>query len=95
MQRRSELFRGHLFGDASKAAIWLAPGIKTWVMVLRAVALVVLVAGAAVAVWNAWVVLRSGRRRLAKLWSVVLAVSCLTMLWVGLVFRMAGLGGDF
>ena len=74
---------------------WLAPGIKSWVLVLRALALFVLVGGAAIGVWNAWSVLRSGRRRLAKVWSVVLAIACLTMLWVGLVFKMAGFGGDF
>ena len=51
--------------------------------------------GAAVAVWNAWVVLRSGRRRWAKVWSAVLAISFLAVLYVGVVFKLAGFGGEF
>jgi hypothetical protein len=74
---------------------WLAPGMKSLVLVVRAVGLFVLLGGAVVGVWNALHVLRSGRRWTAKLWSVVLAISCLTMLWVGVVFRMVGFGGDF
>jgi hypothetical protein len=82
---------GLMFSDFK----WLAPGIEHWVMFLRIVTLVVLVGGAAVALWNAWVVLRSQRRWPAKVWGVVLAVSCLTMLWVGVVFKLVGFSGEF
>jgi hypothetical protein len=72
---------------------YLSTGIESWVAVLRFVALVVFIVAAATALWNASVVLRSQRRWPAKLWSVVLLVSCLTMLWIGLVFKVAGFGG--
>jgi CubicO group peptidase (beta-lactamase class C family) len=73
---------------------WLAPGVEHWVMALRITALVALVGGAATALWNAWVVLRSQRRWPAKVWSVVLTVSFLTLLWVGIVYRMVGFSGE-
>lgn len=72
----------------------LAPGIERWVFVLRLVTLIALVIGALTALWNAWVVLRSQRRWLAKLWSILLAISFLTTLWVGLAFKLAGFGGN-
>ena len=82
---------GLMFSDFK----WLAPGIERWVMLLRVVSSLVLLGGAAVAVWNAWVVLRSGRRRWAKVWSAVLAISFLAVLYVGVVFKLAGFGGEF
>jgi hypothetical protein len=74
---------------------WLAPGIERWIAFLRVLSLVVLFGGAATALWNAWVVLRSQRRWPAKVWSLVLLVSCLTALWVGIVFRTVGFSGEF
>ena len=81
---------GLMFSDFK----YLAPGIERWVFVLRLVTLIALVIGALTALWNAWVVLRSQRRWLAKLWSILLAISFLTTLWVGLVFKLAGFGGN-
>ena len=71
----------------------LSTGIEKWLAVLRFITLVGIILSAAIALWNAWVVLRSQRRWQAKVWSVVLAVSCLTVLWIGLVFKVAGFGG--
>jgi len=62
---------------------------------VRVLSLVVLVGAAGIAVWNAGVVLRSRRGRLAKLWSLVLALSCLTVLWVGIVFRIVGWSANY
>jgi CubicO group peptidase (beta-lactamase class C family) len=74
---------------------WAAPGIEHWVTAVRLFTLVAVVFGAVTALWNAAVVLRSSRRWPAKVWSVVLAVSCVTMLWVGVVFKMVGISGEF
>ena len=81
---------GLMFSDFK----YLAPGVERWVFVVRLVTLVVLVLGALTALWNAWVVMHSQRRWLAKVWSILLAVSFLTTLWVGIVFKLAGLGGN-
>jgi hypothetical protein len=55
----------------------------------------VFVAGAAIALWNGWAALRSRRRRLAKAWSVVLALSCLTVLYVGILFHLVGYSANY
>ena len=81
---------GLMFSDFK----YLAPGVERWVFVVRLVTLAVLVLGALTALWNAWVVLHSRRRWPAKAWSILLAVSFLTTLWVGIVFKLAGLGGN-
>jgi hypothetical protein len=74
---------------------WLAPGIEKWVSFVRVLTLLTIVGGVAAGLWNAWAVLTSPRRWTAKVWSVVLAVSFLTIFWVGIVFKMAGVSGEF
>jgi hypothetical protein len=54
-------------------------------------ALIVFPIGAAISLWNARLVLGSRRRRWAKLWAVVLAVSCLAILWAAAVLPPDGL----
>ncbi len=78
-----------MFSDFS----YLTTGVEKWIAAVRFLALVVFVVAALIALWNAAVVLRSQRRWPAKVWSVVLLVSCLTMLWIGFVFKVAGFGG--
>lgn len=67
----------------------------TWINLLRLFATVVLPLGAAVSVWNAWQALRSGRRWLAKLWAVLIALSCLFLLWAGFAFHLMGYGAYY
>ena len=55
----------------------------------------VLPLGAGVAVWNAWQVLRGGRRLLARLWAVLLALSCLFLLWLGFANHIIGFGANY
>jgi hypothetical protein len=57
--------------------------------------MVVLPSGAAIAVWNAWHVLRSRRLWLAKLWAVLLALSCLFLLWIGFANHLIGYGAYY
>ncbi|SDQ56058.1 serine hydrolase domain-containing protein [Pseudoxanthomonas sp. CF125] len=66
-----------------------------WINLLRLLATVVLPVGAAVAVWNAWHVLRGRRRWLAKLWALLLALSCLFLLWVGFANHLIGYGAYY
>jgi uncharacterized membrane protein YoaK (UPF0700 family) len=74
---------------------WASPSLDGWIIFLRVLALIVFVAGAAIAVWNAYVVLRSNRRKLSKLWSVLVALSCLTMLYIGIVFHLIGFTANY
>jgi CubicO group peptidase (beta-lactamase class C family) len=74
---------------------WASPSLDGWIIFLRLLALIVFIAGAAIAVWNAYVVLRSNRRRLAKLWSALIALSCLTLLYVGIVFHLIGFTANY
>ena len=53
------------------------------------------IGGAIIAVWNAWKVLTSHRRRLAKLWSVVLAIACLVVLYVAIVSHLIGFSANY
>ncbi len=73
----------------------MGPGSDIIIHALRLLALVVFPVGAAIAVWNAWTVLRSGRRWPAKLWSIVLAIACLAILWMGLVFPVIGYSANY
>ena len=73
----------------------LSAGNDWLVHALRVLALVVLPLGAAIAAWNAWAVLRSGRRKWAKFWAIVLALSCLVILWAGVAFRLVGVSANY
>ena len=65
------------------------------IIALRLLAFVGCVVAAVIGLWNAAVVLRSDRRKLAKLWSVVLAVSCLTVLYVAIIFQVVGYSANY
>ncbi|MDT9598201.1 serine hydrolase domain-containing protein [Sphingosinicella rhizophila] len=49
----------------------------------------------ALALWNAWRVLKSDSGWFAKLWSVLLAVAGFFILWVALFFHLIGLATEF
>jgi CubicO group peptidase (beta-lactamase class C family) len=57
--------------------------------------IVAFLGGLAVMLWNLAVVWRGGRRWPAKLWSVVLALAAVTVLWVGLVCKLMSVGTDY
>lgn len=73
----------------------LSPRNDWLVHLLRVIALIVLPIGTLLAFWNAAVVLRSRRRFLAKLWSIVLALSCLVVLWAAFAFGLMGWSANY
>jgi hypothetical protein len=73
----------------------LAPGNDWIVIAARVLALVVIPLGAAISVWNAWVVLGGKRRWTAKLWAIVLALSCLAILWASAAFHLIGFSANY
>lgn len=72
-----------------------SPDTDVLIIAVRLFAAVVLPLGAAVAVWNAWQVLRGRRRVLAKLWAVLLALACLFLLWIGIARHVIGFGANY
>jgi hypothetical protein len=71
------------------------PAMDIWIIAMRVFAFVAFVGAAVIGLWNAAVVLGSDRRKLAKLWSVVLAISFLTLLYVGVVFHVVGYTANY
>ena len=65
------------------------------IIAVRLLATGVLPVGAALAAWNAWQVLRSRRRLLARIWAVALALSCLFLLWIGFTQHVIGFGASY
>jgi len=67
-------------------------GVVTAVRLLVGAALL---AGAALTLWSAWQVLRGRRGWFARLWSVVLVLAALYLLWVGFAYHLVGVGANF
>ncbi len=74
---------------------WAVPAMDGVIIALRLLAFFGCVVAAVIGLWNAAVVLRSDRRKLAKLWSVVLAISFLIVLYVGGVFHVFGYTANY
>jgi CubicO group peptidase (beta-lactamase class C family) len=73
----------------------LSPGNDWIVIASRVLTLVVIPIGTAISLWNAWVVLGSKRRWTAKLWAIVLALSCLAILWACAAFHLIGFSANY
>jgi CubicO group peptidase (beta-lactamase class C family) len=65
------------------------------VIAARLLATVALPVGAVLSVWNALEALRGRRRWLARLWAVLLALSCLFLLWLGFANHVIGFGANY
>ena len=72
-----------------------SPRLDPWIWILQVLGTVVLVGAAIVGVWNAKLTWMRKGSRLAKLWSLVLAVACLAVLWVGVVFKLIGFSASY
>lgn len=66
----------------------LSGALDPWIWILQILSLVVFIGAAAIGLWNARVVLASERRKTAKVWSVILALSFLVVLWVALAYDL-------
>jgi len=77
------------------AALDLISKLHGWIVLLRILSPIVFLGGAAVALWNAGIVLRSARSWSVKLWAVLLAASLLALLWAALAFHLISLRVGF
>lgn len=76
----------------------LSSAMDPWILVLHLLSIVVFPVTAVAAVWNAWLVCtgRKGvRSAFAWVWSVVVALAALVLLWVALLCHLIGLGVNF
>ena len=55
---------------------------------LRVLSPLVFLVGAAIGLWNAWVVLHSARRWFARLWALILAAALSVLLWAAFAFHL-------
>jgi hypothetical protein len=74
---------------------WAGPKMDPWIILLGVLSAIIFIAGAIIALWNAWSVLTSQRRRWAKFWSVVLAIACLVVLYVAVVSHLIGFSANY
>jgi CubicO group peptidase (beta-lactamase class C family) len=84
-----------LFSAIQQSAASITSKFDPWVWLLHLVSLVVFVGTALVALWYSRLVWAGKRRWPARVWSVVLVVSSITILWTGLVFKLIGFHADF
>jgi hypothetical protein len=73
----------------------MSPSADTMVIVMRLLTAIILPLGSLIALWNAWIVLRSKRSLWAKLWAVVLAASCVSLLGIALACHLAGYTANY
>ena len=73
----------------------LIPKVGGVIAVLRILSPLVFLGGAAVGLWNAWVVGKSGRSRWAKVWAVLNAAGLLLLLWAALSFHLIAFHSGF
>jgi uncharacterized membrane protein len=64
-----------------------------WIMQL--LSLVVFFGGLAALLWNLWTVWRGKRRWPAKVWSIVLVLAAIVVLWVALAFNLIGFSVNY
>jgi CubicO group peptidase (beta-lactamase class C family) len=62
-------------------------GFEPWIRLVQVIGLLC-VAGAAVAVWNAWLTCTRRRSAWARIWSVVLALALLELVWFSFAFNL-------
>jgi CubicO group peptidase (beta-lactamase class C family) len=72
-----------------------SPDLDWWFWVLQLTSLVVFLGATALTVWNVRVVWSGKRRWLARCWSLVLVLACLTVVWVALTFKLIGFNVNY
>jgi CubicO group peptidase (beta-lactamase class C family) len=66
----------------------LGPGLDPWLFLMHALSIIAYVGGAAALVWAAYIVWAARRPWAARLWTTVLALSGLVLLWTALAYHL-------
>lgn len=85
------VFVSVLFGDLNNTTDAFDP----WLILLQILSLVVFVAALVVTGLNLWLAWRHGRPWTSKLWSALLLLAALVMLYVALTFRLISFGTQY
>jgi hypothetical protein len=73
----------------------MTPAQDGMIIAIRSLVSILLPLGTIVALWNAWKVLTSQRRKWAKVWAVVLAAAFLSLLFIGFACHVIGFTADY
>ncbi len=73
----------------------LSSKLDPWLWTLELLSLIVFFGAAVVAVWSAWLVWSAKRTWPAKLWSAVVGVACVMVLYVALAYHLIGFRVDY
>jgi hypothetical protein len=73
----------------------LSSKLDPWVWTLQLLSLIVFLGAAVLAVWSAWMVWTAKRTWPAKLWSAVIGVACVMVLYVALAYHLIGFKVDY
>ena len=77
---------------------FISSSMMKWIFIAHVLSVVILPLATLVTLWNAWVIFttRTGwRNAFSRLWSVVVAASSLTVLYVAVIFHFIGFGVAF
>ena len=74
---------------------WIGPHLPSWISLLRASSFIIIIGSTAIAVWNVSVLLHGKRKWLAKVWGVIVAISCLALFYVAIVFHLIGYSAKY
>ena len=84
-----------MFGDLN----YLGGSFLPVVLTVQAITIVTFIGGFLATLWYAWIVWRRGggwkATWKARLWSLLLVVSALTILWIGLVYKLIGFATNY
>jgi CubicO group peptidase (beta-lactamase class C family) len=72
-----------------------SPRIDWWIWLIHVLSLIVFLGAAAIGLWNAWVTWTTRTSWLPRVWSAVLGVAFLSVLWVGAVFKLMAVGANY
>ena len=80
-----------MFGDLTN----LGGAFDAITVVLQVLTLVVFIGGLAVVAWYLWQVWTGGRRWTAKVWSVLLLLAGIVMVWLAAAYHLFGIGTNY
>jgi len=74
---------------------FLSPKTDPLFFVMHLLSVVVFIGGALAMVWAAWVSWSERRGLMARLWSTLLALSALVLLWMAFVYHLMSFGSKY
>jgi hypothetical protein len=74
---------------------YMVPGFDPVIWILQVASFIVFLGGLAVLLWSARVAWRKGQRWTGKVWSLLLVLSALVIIWVGFAFHLLDFGAQY